>query len=434
MILNMALSSKTKLSLSALLALWFCPFHIYADDSVHYYLKPINSIQSVNNSLSVSFELPCAGKFHGFILTPRQDIGTNKFEIAAVVASKNLMCAKISRDEKKSLDFLKLTPDQLIIDPAIKRVQFNAKYFDFVNPYEVRPTTQKIQMIYESRGGKYAGALIRENESHEVLMGVYEVYDKAPLIGQKPPSLSAPKVVNFPDIIKSDARKVVAFENEASEKIKEYRLKLAPIKRGSLKENPEGNLEVTYLRACNEAPIGITLWNDKDRTKMKLVSLNSKLKKKDIRLGVLVAQYYNYKCKSEDKIAPRTSPKTYGEWTVLKNEDLKFLLKDYRVKLVRQSNSEKPRLRLKSPIQYAMLVNEQKKMEGLRVDAIGGCGQELGIVYSRDFRGNLTMGILERTPIFQCKISAKKVSLFQPVVLGEPQDQLIYPMKLVGLN
>ncbi len=413
---------------------------------------PIASASETSSGLNVLVPIPCGAKFYGFIITPRPDI--KKFELAAAVETNSYMCARMTRLESKKLDHLTLKPSDLVQGKFAKRVlsDINSRGMDFITPYEIRllkipprgKTKETMQLVYESKGGKYAGIIVKPSNSDELSMGVMEIPDRAVLQRKKRPELSPPKVANFPLIVQADVLAVKPLEKEKSDLSKDFDLKLAKIKPHSFRKTKEGFVKVSYFRSCNEAPIGIVLWNPRKKT----VNINTLSKpiqnakfedgffKKDQELfvGVLLARYYHMSCKHSDKI-PESDPNYQdGSWDEIINKDLRLPAGNPKITYVKQKDPAKSMLRLKSPTQYAFLNEAGHGVEGLRVDGIGGCNRELGTVFSRDAKGNPVIGILDRNAVYPCKKAAKKISLFQPVTLVERSDKPIYPMKIIGLN
>lgn len=401
------------------ICLLLLPTYAAADSSI--FLVPLRSAAVVNGKLKISYELPCGATYWGLFVSPT-DKG-KKLRLGAAVKRQDVVCAKLPLITYQEIDYFVASNRKLFLGRFVRSQVFTSRNLSALQPTDIRMVDGGVgdhlgpmEVIYEPRGGKFAGVVLRRSTGSTVDLAVVErpADQKFALSGGS--KLLPPGVLRLPSLMVKRSIKIRPMAQEKEDLAKKYFLRLALVKPNSLRRLPDGSITFSYRRECNEAPVGMA-------SRVSHPSSSSEASAAQVlSVGMLVAHYDNFICR----------PGQRWVWTEFSNRSLKWPSSrlDTRVESLAET-SKKDELRLKSPIQYSV---NSSKSRGFGVQTIGGCDQEFATVFSEDAFGNLAVGVLQHGSSYSCKKKAKEVSLFQPFTLAGASQGKIYPLRLKGIN
>lgn len=168
-----------------------------------------------------------------------------------------------------------------------------------------------------------------------------------------------------------------------------FAVKFAPIDPKSLTLN-KGNLGFTYLRRCNESPVGVVLGPERSGTRS---------------LGLAVAFYYNQKCDGTKSTYFRSR---YTTKHFSLPEKSRFTLYDAR------ATGE---LTVSRP--YAIWLSNDASHE-FTIGRYDSCNELVGTLLSYNMQGQAYLGLIEKPTFKACKKPLKELSFKEPVLTSRP--------------
>ena len=377
--------------------------------SASFLLTPVESLALKGDSPIVTFDLPCGGEQVGAMV--RTNISKDTLFIAMVVRVNKIRCTAlptrvsalltyVSSNGFKKVEPLKIG-DPVRISPIV------------VSGLRVGKSGSTIEAVFENGCSKLAGTILRGTGESVIEIAMAEASgassSAASTAGKN--CVSGAITATVPGVAVVAGRKFRPYETTPADIERAFFVRLAEIKPGSLVRRASG-IEVTFQRKCNEAPIGVVI--DGKTTKGRLPS---SIDMRNLRVGVLVAKYYNVVCPDgspsivEDKIANK-------DINIPKSTEVTFMAP------TRNAST----LGLREPSQYAMIQN--KTGRGIAIDFKTGCDKQLGAVYARDDKGNIAVAVLERQgDPFQCK-AGRDLTMVQPFAGKGPGAMAVYPLKI----
>lgn len=364
-------------------------------------LHPVELVGYKGNDLRLRVELPCGATFYGLIARAATK-GT--LEVAAAVAQDNIVCTLLPKPVEIIADYLATTGFDaiapMIVDPAKTRIQV-AKIQD-LRIVGREGSRTKLSAVYEPRCGKAMGTLIRQAEAGRLEIAIAERPD-----GMSVGACTAqPRSRTISALDVKPKVRVQALRDKPNSLSRAFELRLADVQVGSVRAGQDG-VAVTYQRACNEAPVGLVLGTPVKSGTRSIV-----------RVGMLVAHYYNYPCPAA---VPAASLAEFSEKGLQ-------LPAQAEISLIKSTGV----LKLATPLKMV------RRGPSLEVAHLGSCGGESFVVYGRDFRGALAAGILTQaaetvmTGSSSCKLGSGKVSLTQPYIAKSVKQGELAAMRLKG--
>lgn len=378
-------------------------------------LTPIESVQLQSEAPTVSYDLPCGGEAVGALV--RTNASRDTLYIGMVVRVNKISCTALPARVSAELDyvstkgFAKVEP-MAIGDPV--RISPLA-----VSGLRVSASGAQVEAVFENSCGKLAGTILRRGNADTVEIGIAEMAGagaSASTAGRKCTAGAITSTV--PGATIGEGRKFRPYEITPSDIERAFFVRLAEVKAGSLdrhtggRNGPGQGISLSFLRKCNEAPVGVVI--DGQTTKG---SLPRSIDLTRVRVGVLVARYYNLVC-------PEGAPVMVEDRITNKDINIPASTEVTYMAPTRNANS----LTLREPSQYALIKKQTGR--GLVIDYKTTCNRQLGAVYARDGKGHLAVGILERQgDPFQCQ-AGRDLTLVQPFAGKGPGVASVYPLKI----
>lgn len=358
----------------------------------------ISSLEFAGKDLLMQYELPCGAKKLGLLAAPKSH---KRLRLGVVIEQQSTLCAAMPSIISEKIDFIAYSGFRELIKMAPETLDSK---LNLASAKELRVFRHRgrltTQAIFQSDCSEFAGIVLEKNGSNQVQLSFLETQPKALStssahcsFGQKVKSIDFLKLKNASDV----ASAVTHRPNP----LRSYQLRFAEIKaQKSLKKSDNEIIEISYLRKCNEAPIGIVVGNDTT-----------------LKLGMLVAQYYNMRC---DQSKPAST------WATYQMQGLP-IPSQAEISWIPASGGF-GKFQVVPPSQYAVSKAEQSRQ--LILDFWTSCAKDIGAVYARDASKRLVVGILQHPTNSPCKNSYKEVSLTQPLISSKTKAERIFPMKL----
>jgi hypothetical protein len=257
------------------------------------------------------------------------------------------------------------------------------------------------QAIFQSECSEFAGIVLQKNGSNQVQLSFLESQPKALRVSGRCSFDQKVKTISFLKL--KSKNDIVAAVTHRPSPMRAYQLRLAEVDaQVSSKQANDTVVKVSYLRKCNEAPVGIVVG----------ASHSSELK-----LGMLVAHYFNIQC---DKSVAASS------WTTYRMQGLP-VPSTSAISWLEESRGF-GKFKVVPPSQYA--IAKENQSQKLVLDFWTACSEDIGAVYTRDETQRLVVGILQNPTNSPCKNRYKEVSLKQPLISSKAKSERIFPMKL----
>ncbi len=370
-------------------------------------IHPVELVGYVGQAVKLSVELPCGGEFYGLVASADK---RGHLRVAAAVAQDSIVCTSLPDPVEVVVDYLAVTKFKTIepmnVDGGNSRLLVAR-----INDLRMVATSggaPTLSAVYEPRCGHDAGTLIRKVGKARLELAFVETPSGMPSmdgceIGQKTRAITT--------LDTAAPFKVTALKDKPKSLSRAFRLKLAPVAAGGIHLLPnQGGLSVSYERRCNEAPVGIVLGKPRANSR----GMTQKV-------GVLVAEYYNFPCAAARK---DNDP----GMTELVERDL-TLPKGFSVEAMPTGLAD---LSLAPPTKIRKASRQPWVIEG-RVS----CAKEASAVFTRDGNGILTVGVLTHDDgnalgSSQCKNDSGEVSLAQPFVANRVKAGQLRPLRLKG--
>jgi hypothetical protein len=362
------------------------------------------TLESGETSLKIAVPIPCGSRFFG-VLTSETE---STVEVAAIIKRERIVCTGWPDRHSEVIEYVDIGRKQV----TAKRV------FDLAE----RVTLGEIRAVAATASGKVVGmmpdvckkpvgTLSRKTEDGLELALVYEKG------GESNRGCKLREVAETLPGIRGIGQKLMPLKRKSTDIARQFRLRRAPIKPGSIVRNSIMGLGATYSRRCNEAPVGIVLGSPK---------LNKNGKNHALAVGVLVAEYYNMRC---------ADPEGTRVWEEIYNEDLKvpesWTLTELDGVVTAESNRE---LSVQVPAHVRQGGSVLSPTQQLSLGYFKGCGKVIGSVFSHDNGGRLVAGVLQDTTATRCAVkrgeSPSEDSLSHPFLAAGRKQVL--PLRIQG--
>ncbi len=367
-------------------------------------LRPVELMGYVGKSVKLSVDLPCGGEYYGLVASVGKQ---GHLKVAAAVVQDSIVCTSTSEPVELLVDYLAITRfktiEPMAVDEGNPRLLI-ARISDLrlVQAGE----DANLAAVYEPRCGRDLGTLIRKVGKSRLEIAFVESPAGMPSVDGCE-SRQKKRVITALDTAASF--KVAALKDKPKSLSRAFRLKLAPLAPNGVRAAPAtSGLSVSYQRKCNQAPVGIVLG----------APLRGKDGKPAVKVGVLVAEYYNFPC------AAAQTGKDGGTAT-LSDRDLTLPV-GARV-LAMKSKGE---LTVLQPTKI-----RHTNGNGVVISANASCRDEAAAIYTRDARGALTVGVLSGAVEATlggatCKDGSAELLLSQPFVASRVKAGQLFGMRL----
>lgn len=373
-------------------------------------MQPVELLGYAGKSLRVAVTVPCGGEFYGIIASTNDKRKT--MALAAAVSVDSIICTSMPSLQEVVVDYLDVTGFKSIEPMTIGGGSPRLSVARISDLKIARSKTQsdRLKVVYEPRCGRTVGALIRSTQPDRIEVAMVE----RPASSMQRSGCEREPTEREITAIDMTAKKRVAILRDRVESLTRlYTLKMAPISVKSIKTGKNGGLAFKYKRKCNEAPLGAVVSDQKN--------LDGK---KAVRLGMLIANYYNIPCAGNFAVS---------EWTDFKDSTV-LIPKDVTIRLM--DPNMMTGLAVKAPTR--IVSRTSKSGQGRRQVVLkhsAACGEVIGGVYSRDHKGGLSVGILTQGQFLSsnaCKNESGEVSLSQPFFIGHQRMETLYRLRLKG--
>lgn len=369
-------------------------------------IHPVELMGYVGKSVKLSVELPCGGEYYGLVASADKK---GHLKVAAAVQQDSIVCTSLPESVEVLVDYLAITRFKTIepmkVDEGGNPRLLVARISDLrlVQAGE----DSNLSAVYEPRCGRDVGTLIRKVGKGRLELAFVESPAGMPSMDGCE-SRQKQRVITALDT--AAPFKVAALKDKPKSLSRAFRLKLAPLAKNGVRANPgvAGGLSLTYQRKCNEAPVGIVLGAPQ----------KAKDGKPTVKVGVLVAEYYNFPCAA-------TNRGKDGGFATISDRDLTLPV-GARVVAAKAAGE----LALLQPTKI-----RHTNGKGVIVSANASCKEEAEAVYTRDARGALSVGVLTGAVEMQlggapCKDGRGELSLTQPYVMPRVKAGQLFGMRL----
>ncbi len=367
-------------------------------------IRPVELMGYVGKAVKLSVDLPCGGEYYGLVASADKK---GRLKVAAAVVQDSIVCTSTSEPIEVLVDYLAITRfktiEPMIVDEGNPRLLV-ARISDLrlVQAGE----DSNLAAVYEPRCGRDMGTLIRKVGKGRLEIAFVESPAGMPSVDGCE-SRQKKRVITALDTAASF--KVAALKDKPKSLSRAFRLKLAPLVPNGVRAAPgTPGLSVSYQRKCNEAPVGIVLG----------APLRGQDGKPSVRVGVLVAEYYNFPCAA-------THTGKDGGIATLSDRDLTLPV-GARV-LAMKAKGE---LTVLQPTKI-----RHTNGNGVVISANASCREQAEAIYTRDARGALTVGVLSGAVETElggapCKDGSAELSLSQPYVASRVKAGQLFGMRL----
>jgi len=406
-------SFKLAITLPVFLACWMIS---PVASGASFLLLPVESIQLQSASPTATYDLPCGGEPLGALV--RTNASRDTLYVAMVVRVNKILCTALPNRVTTELDYVsakgyeKVEP-MAVGDPV--RISPLA-----VSGLRVSESGKHIEAVFENGCGKLAGTILRRGNADTIEIGIAEMAGAGATASAAGKKCQAGAITaTVPGAAVDEGRRFRPYEVTPSDVERAFFVRLAEVKPGSLVRrgagsgpNKSGSISMSFFRKCNEAPVGVVVDGETVQGR-----LPRSIDVSRVRVGILVARYYNLVC-------PEGTPLMVEDR--ITNHDINI---PERTEVTFMAQTHKPSsLSLREPSQYAMLKKQTGR--GLVIDYKTSCNRQLGAVYTRDGKGHLAVGILERQgDPFRCK-AGRDVTLVQPFAGKGAGVASVYPLKI----
>lgn len=351
-------------------------------------IQPLRLSLGEDGRVSATFSQACGSSFAGFIYRNGRP---GELYVGAVMQRSHARCLGEKAMIQRPL-------------PLIRSHHFT-KLFSLnpsLEPYLVQEVP--LQNIHRAEGGILHGVYTSHCETAIGLMveensqgHVFGVLESDSL--RNTPCTRRTEIFSLQGLDLSDIGRVDIKKIEKTPQLS-YELRRVPIQLQAENQTKSGlsSYKVRYLRACNEAPIGLVQRASKGST----------------ALSMLVARYPQMACPDQ---GPRAFWSPWGE---------RFQTRaDHKLLTLREVQVEK--LRLVRPISYQ--IAKQDEGGTLSFKAFRACERDLGWVGRRG-GSTLALGILQKVGSASCNSNLKKVT-YRMELNADPVAE-VKPLQLVG--
>ena len=361
-------------------------------------LLPLTITGFSGNKLHVTVEPNCGTSFYGFVINPSVK---GELKIAGVGRTNSIACVALPKTELHVIDWIDPGKYKSIRPMNVSRTSGHLRVSSFTDFRLVRKNSSyQFEGLYQPTCGTKLGSLIRTKDERSFEIANLELLAR----GQR--AADCPKILEKTEIDGLAFRnntQVYTFAPNQKQHQKAFSLHIAPIAKNSINQGHK-SLSLTYIRRCEEAPVGVVIANKKNGT----------------AIGMLVARYYNLKCQSPKKA------------TVYKISGVNLNNKK-RLKRIKPTNAPNV-LAIHSPTSFSRSDESPKKLE---VEHLNSCHHLIGAVYTNpsgeSSDDKVSVGILQYAKNHQtCKKPMRERTLTQNFVAPGVKLRNIYPLHIRG--
>lgn len=375
-------------------------------------IQEVELVGYQGSALRVQIELNCGSEIYGLVVRATRG---NRLEIAAAVLSDAVVCTSIPERKEFLADFLSTAGYSAVaampIDGQNTRLTVARTSDVKLLPAAVNGNAQEVEAIYLSRCGSTVGTLIRRASKTRLEVGIAEKVNTHGFSDECSPRQARKRIAALNP---AGRYEVGPLADKPADLSRAFFLRYAAVKPGSLIQSVATGIELTYARACNDAPVGLVV-DDKG------VGADGKRR---VEVGMIVASYYNFTCPAGRKTV----------WDTFGDDDLRLTGKDVQVSvraIAENAVATSTTLSIKTPT--ALTVGASVKQPGLTVGYLRPCAEPAGLLYTRDADEKLAVGVLTvRSEGASCKAGGLEVSLYQPFIAERVRTAGVMPLRLKG--
>jgi len=362
-------------------------------------IAPVELLGYVGKDLKISYELPCGASFYGVVA----DSTLETLKVGVAFLMKPIRCASMPERHEMVINYLNTTGFKEIRPLKVHQTRIKIVKNRMIDVRTLGPKGQKqvVQMAYEPSCGAPVGTLIQELDESSLGVARLEKMASQQSLTNCPRAQSLKSVK---ELAIKDGRKLTIIADVKDEIAQSMDIKLVKIKKGSLVRLKRRGVKLTYLRDCNEAPIGVVLKSGKNGSS---------------HIGMLVAKYHNRKCQK---------PKVWSHYT---SKDV-YIPKKYKVYAL-GTMPTKNNLKITAPTAFARFGSKKKAQTGLAMDFLDSCNEMIGAVYaSNALSRKVHIGLLMNEREISCKKRMTEVSLFEPFLSKKIKLGQVQPLRIRG--
>jgi hypothetical protein len=395
-----------KLVRSLLLNFILSPFTGTAFAAPRLQIQEVDLVGYKGSALRVQVDLSCGSELYGLVVRATKG---NRLEIAAAVMADSVVCTSLPDPKEIVADFISTAGYTAVAAMAVDgnnpRLTVARTSDVKLLPASAKGSAQEIEAIYLSRCGTPVGTLIRRANNNRLEIGVAETVNTHGFSAECRPKQARKRVAALNPQGRYD---VSPLPEKPANLTRAFFLRYAAIKPGSLKRGTATGVELTYARACNDAPVGLVI-DDKG------VGADGKRR---VEVGMIVARYYNFPCPAGKKTV----------WDSFGDDDVRLTGKNLMIGFRAATDGET--LSVKTPTMLSMVSGAKP---GLTVSYMKPCASAAGVVYTRDMDDKLTIGVLMTTKSgLSCKAKQSEVSLYQSFLAERVRTTGVMPLRLKG--
>jgi hypothetical protein len=368
-------------------------------------LHPVQVMGYVGESLHLRVEVGCGAELYGVIAS---EAPGGRLQLAAALDQGSIVCTSVPTPRDFMIDFLATRGFKTIEPMPVAEVPARLMVAPISRLKQLKTLNKRARLdaLYQPRCGHVVGTLLRpsptKSSPRELQLAVVERQAQGTVASGR--CKTAQRTLRV-SVLEPTARyRVVGLRVPAKTDLKRaYELRLARTHDGSLRVGEHGGIQIRFDHACNEAPIGVVLGNDRGPGA-------------PLGIGIVVARHLNVKC------GGKVSTKTWRE------PDLS--LPAGRIVTQLERTHDDGNLIIMTPSEIGT-----KRQAGKRAVSLSyapRCGTTLGAIYARDQLGKLSAGALVSGGAYECKKPNAEVSLTQAYVARRVRLADLNPLRLRG--
>ena len=339
-----------------------------------------------NGNLELRVTIPCGSKFFALVAQSSPD-GKN-LRLGGLIKRHTVSCAalptihaiKIKGFQNNSYSSLTLMEPENYRAPL---TVYEANELRLVRGKS--PLTSRIEATFSMGCGQNLGLLLKPTSDQRLEIGSLEIR-KSKRAGTCQERHQ--KIVLRGPII-GTARHVIRLPVQQQQATEAYVVKLAPIDGASMTVK-NGNMTFTYLRRCNESPVGVVLGPEQGGKR---------------QVGLAVAFFYNQACNGVK------APYFKSRYTT---RHLKFSAHE---RLTLFNPKELGELSVSRP--YAIWLSDNASRD-FTIGHYETCNRLIGTLLSYNMQGKAYLGLIEKPTFKTCKKPLKELSFIEPALTSRP--------------
>ncbi len=374
---------------------------LFAKSTYGFELEAVRLHFSKDKQIYASYTVPCGSRFAGFLYRAGQ---AGELKVAAVAQRDHARCLGLKAFHNVKLPLLSADRFAAVssLNPSDEPQVLSALALDNIHS-ERSSRGEGVHAIYTSQCGEALGMLVMNN-SQGLSFGVLESSlskDRRATCNRSSKVYSVMGLdvspIKNPGFIGTNPERTSA----PSYTLRRVPVRLLKPRASSTKPSQmhERYFHVSYLRACDEAPIGIVR---KERGSV-------------LEISMLVAHFPSMSCGAPE------AERTWTSW-----EEGLFLNKKQTLKTLARMDTVP--LRIIRPSSYQVSPRNGSK---LVVNTFSSCQRDVGLI-SRSSPQGLAVGVLQTATVEPCNSRLKKVSYPLPMDPSSPARRDIKPLQLVG--